>query len=371
VKVIQLLPDLNSGGVERGTLEVAAFLASRGHQSLVVSSGGRLVKRLQEEGSQHITLPVHKKSLFSLLQVAPLRKLFRDEAPDIIHVRSRLPAWLTWLAWKKMDPQTRPRLVTTTHGLHSVNRYSRIMTCGERLIGVSECVRRYLLENYPQTNPELIRIIPRGVDPAYFAHGYQPPPEWLKTWHAEHPQFANKFLITLPGRITAIKGQDHLIKIVARLRKAGVPAHGLILGDTHPKRRKFGNTLREMIVREGVAEHLTIISHRNDVREILAMSAVVLSLTHIPESFGRVTLEALSMGRPVAAYAHGGVKDQMQKFFPEGAIAPDDLDACAQLLESWHRQGPPTLQPPRDHPYTLHAMLESTLAVYEELLSSR
>ena len=207
------------------------------------------------------------------------------------------------------------------------------------------------------------------MDPTHFAHGYQPPSEWLATWNADYPQFTNKFLITLPGRITAIKGQDHFIRIVARLREAGIPAHGLILGDTHPKRRKFGDSLREMIVREGVAEHLTIISHRDDMREILAVSEVVLSLTHVPESFGRVTLEALSMGRPVAAYAHGGVKEQMQKFFPEGAIVPDDLDACATLIASWYREGPPALLPPRDHPYTLQAMLESTLAVYEELLA--
>ncbi len=145
MKVIQILPELNAGGVERGTLEVGKYLTDQGHESIVISNGGRLVEQLETEGSRHITLPVHQKRLSSLKQVKVLRKLFEDEKPDILHLRSRLPAWLAYLAWRKMDPTTRPRLVTTVHGFNSVNRYSKIMTCGERVICDSRAVVMYTI----------------------------------------------------------------------------------------------------------------------------------------------------------------------------------------------------------------------------------
>jgi len=138
MKILQILPELDSGGVERGTLEVAARLVHDGHESLVVSNGGRLVAALENAGSRHITMPVHRKALASLAEIPRLRKLFATEKPDIIHVRSRLPAWLTWLAWKSMDRRTRPRFVTTVHGFYSVNAYSAVMTRGEAVIAVSE-----------------------------------------------------------------------------------------------------------------------------------------------------------------------------------------------------------------------------------------
>lgn len=120
MKVIQILPELNVGGVERGTLEVGKYLVEQGHASIVVSNGGRLVEQLEAEGSRHIALPVHKKRLRSLKLVKVLRHLLEIEKPDIFHLRSRLPAWLAWLAW--LDSRTRPRLVTTMHGRNRVVR---------------------------------------------------------------------------------------------------------------------------------------------------------------------------------------------------------------------------------------------------------
>ena len=133
MKVMQVLPELNSGGVERGTLEVADFLVKQGHEALVVSNGGRQVEKLEESGARHIAMPVHRKSLSSLFQVRPFRKLLEQEKPDILHIRSRVPGWIAYLAWRKMDKTTRPRLVSTVHGFYSVNRYSAVMTKGERV----------------------------------------------------------------------------------------------------------------------------------------------------------------------------------------------------------------------------------------------
>lgn len=369
MKVIQILPELNSGGVERGTLEVARFLVQQGHQSLVVSNGGQLVANLEADGSRHITRPVHRKSPWSLRQVPALRRLFRTEAPDIVHIRSRLPGWLAWLAWRSMDPATRPHLVSTVHGLSSVNAYSRIMTRGERVIAISKTCRDYILEHHPKTDPDIIRVIPRGIDPACYPHGFQASPDWLTRWQSEHPDLAGQFVITLPGRLSERKGQADLIRMVALLRQDGIPSHALLVGSTHPRKRAYHQALLDLATSVGVAPHLTILSHRDDVREIMSVSDVVVSLSHLPEAFGRVSLEALALGKPVAGYAEGGVLEQLDYFFPDGAIPPHEVEAGATLLASWYRHGIPSPPERRDHPFTLDAMLRSTIAVYEELLS--
>ena len=161
--VVQLLPALESGGVERGTLEVGKALVDSGHRSIVVSSGGRLVEQLVANGSVHVTMPLGKKSLFTLLQVGRLRRFLREEQVDILHARSRMPAWIGWLAWRGMPVAQRPHFVTTVHGLYSVNAYSRIMTRGERVIAVSDTARRYILDNYPDVDPRRVVTIHRGV----------------------------------------------------------------------------------------------------------------------------------------------------------------------------------------------------------------
>lgn len=239
MKVIQILPELNAGGVERGTLEVAKYLVKLGHESIVVSNGGYLVDRLMEEGSRHIQLPVHWKSLFSLRHVGRLRSLFTEEKSDVIHLRSRVPGWLAWLAWRKLDPAIRPRLVTTVHGFYSVNAYSAIMTKGERVICVSESVREYVLKNYPEVDADKLSVIHRGVDSIEFPYGHVPPDEWLTRWRQKYPQLEGKYVVALPGRITRWKGQLDFVKIIASLKQKGLPVHGLLVGGPHPRKQLF------------------------------------------------------------------------------------------------------------------------------------
>ena len=145
--IVQFLPELNVGGVERGTIEIARAIVAEGFRSVVVSNGGRLVEQLLNEGSEHISLPIHKKALASLRLIKKLKPIL--EEADIAHVRSRMPAWLVSLALKSIKPEKRPKLVSTAHGLYSVNPYSRIMTKGDALIAISKTVEHYLIKNYP------------------------------------------------------------------------------------------------------------------------------------------------------------------------------------------------------------------------------
>lgn len=368
MKVIQLVPELESGGVERGTLEIAAHLVREGQSSLVISNGGRLVPSLETSGTRHLTLPIHRKSPASLLLVPQLRRIFETEKPDLIHPRSRVPAWLAWLAWRGMDPLTRPRFITTVHGFYSVNPYSRIMTRGERVIAVSSSVRNYILENYPKTPPDRIHVIHRGASPQEFPRNYTPPINWLTSWNQQHPHLAAKSLLLLPGRITRWKGHEDFLHLIASLIRQNLPVHGLIAGDTHPKKRAYGDELRQLADSLHLHPHLTFLGHRSDIREVMAISSIVYSLSRQPEAFGRVSLEAMSLGKPVIGYHHGGVGEQLAALYPIGAIPLGDATTLAtrttELLT--HAPSPAPITPP----FTQEAMTQSTLALYRDLLAS-
>jgi glycosyltransferase involved in cell wall biosynthesis len=365
VKVLQMIPEMESGGVERGTLELARHLTSRGHESLVVSGGGRMVESLEAAGTRHIGMPVGRKRLSSLLLVPRLRRLLADERPDILHLRSRVPAWLAFLAWRGMDPRSRPRLVTTVHGFNSVNRYSEIMTCGERVICVSESIRGHVLQHYRRVDPARLRVVHRGIDPAEYPYGHRPAATWREGFQREFPATAGKRLITLPGRITRLKGHEDFARILGALA-ADASLHGVIAGGAHPRKAGYLQEIRELFAAAGLADRVTFTGGRSDLREILASSAVVLSLTTQPESFGRTTLEALGMGIPVAGYAHGGVGEQLDLLYPAGRIPAGNPDAAVVVIRRLLDDPPPV---PADHPFTLAAMLDGTLAVYDELLA--
>lgn len=365
--VVQILPALESGGVERGTLEVAAELVRRGHRSIVISAGGRLVAELERNGSEHVNWPIGRKSLVTLRYIARLRDWLRRERVDIVHARSRLPAWIAYAAWRKLPATVRPHFLTTVHGYYRVGRYSAIMTRGERVIAVSRSVRDYICTSYPQLDPARIVVIPRGVDPTVYPYGYRPPDRWLREWAGQHPRLADRWLLTLPGRITRLKGHQDFLSIIDALRGRHIPVHGLIAGGYHARKRKYYQELCKRIEEQKLSQYVTFTGERADLRELMSISAAVLSLSSQPESFGRTTLEALSIGRPVLGYAHGGVNEQLNAMFPDGAVAVGDWRDAVERLARWY-EAPPIVA--SDNPYTLQRMLDRTLDVYTSLGSN-
>ncbi len=362
--VLQLLPSLESGGVERGTLEVANELVRRGHRSLVISSGGRMVEALERSGSTHITWDIGAKSPLSLRFVPRLRRLLTEQSVDIVHARSRMPAWIAWLAWRGMSPATRPHFVTTVHGLYSVNRYSAVMTRSERIIAVSNTARDYLLENYPQVDASRIVVIPRGVDPQEFPYGYRPSAEWLAEWYARYPQLKDKFVITLPGRLTRLKGHEDFITLMGKLKTNGLTVHGLIVGGEDPKRKAYARALRDRVAAEGLQDTITFTGRRDDIRDVYAASNLVLSLSSKPESFGRTVLEPLRQGVPTIGYDHGGVGEILATLFPEGCTPTADAAALHGKVVVFVHDLP--LVPDRPL-FGLREMLDKSLALYEQL----
>ena len=362
--VVQLLPALSSGGVERSTLEVCAALVAAGHRAVVVSAGGRLLPALLATGAAHVDLDIGRKSPLTLRHVRTLRALLLAEGADIVHARSRLPAWIGWLALRGLPAARRPHFVTTMHGLNSPSRYSAIMARGERVICVSQTVRDYLLRHYPATDPARLRVIPRGIDPAQFPPAPLPDHAARAEAAALHPALAGAGpLLLLPGRGTRLKGHADAIALLAALRGDGLDARLWMPGAREAGREAYLAQLQQQAAQAGVADALAMTPPTAAIARAYAASDVVLQLSRKPEAFGRTVLEALSVGRPVLGWAHGGVGELLAQLQPEGAVAPFDSDALAHAGRALLARPPPR---PGTMPDTLRAMQEATLAVYDE-----
>lgn len=360
--VVQLMPAMHSGGAERSALEIAAALVTGGHRSVVISAGGRLVRRLEAAGSTHITLDIGRKSLRSLGAVRALRGILRELAPDVVHARSRVPAWLGYLAMRGLHP--RPQFVTTVHGLNSPGYYSRIMLRGDRVIAVSQTVRDYVLKHYPDFDRTRLEVIPRGVDGAEFPYGYRPDDEWREAFFSQYPQLDAGALLTLPGRGTRLKGHLDAIELLAGLDSRGIHARLLLLGVIEPGREAYVEELRQRIRALGLVDKVVLSPPRDDVRDIFAVSALVLQLSNKPESFGRTVIEALSLCRPVLGYAHGGVGELLAELYPAGRVPLGDHERLVERAAELLRLAP-SIAPLES--YRLQDMQSQVLALYASL----
>ena len=241
---------------------------------------------------------------------------------------------------------------------------------GERVIAVSDTVRDYIRTHYPPSRwphlaDERITVIPRGIDPAEFPRDHQPSDEWVARFHAEFPQITGRKVLTLPGRLTRLKGHHDFIRLVGKLVAEGLDVVGLIVGGEDPKRPGYAKEIRERVQAEGLGERIVFTGHRSDVREIYAISDCVLSLSSTPESFGRTVLEPLAMGRPVVGYAHGGVAEILGELFPLGAVAKGDVEAAtARAADVVAGRTPVVAFNTR---FLLERMQAQTLAVYGAL----
>lgn len=365
--IVQLLPALNAGGVERSTLEIGQALVAAGHRSIVISAGGRLHDKLIAQGSEHIALDIGRKSLGTLRHIWTLRRLFKEIRPDIVHARSRLPAWLAWFALRGMraprSPASKPHFVTTVHGLNSPGWYSAILTRGERVICVSNTVRDYVLRHYPRTDPARLTVIPRGVDTTEFPFGYQPDEAWRRGFLMDFPQLDGGALLTLAGRGTRLKGHRDAIELLAELVARGLDCRLLLLGAREPGREAYVAELEALAQQRGVARRVVISVPRNDVREIFAISTLVLQLSNQPEAFGRTVIEALALCRPVLGYAHGGVGELLAELYPEGRVPLGDATRLVERAAELLRVAPPITPLVR---FRLADMQAATLDVYAQ-----
>ena len=363
--VVQALVSLGIGGSEMVAVETTEFLRAAGHRVTVVAAGGPLQGRVDAAGADFLEWPIGRKRLGTLSYINKLRAWLIENPTDIVHVHSRLPAWICYLALRRLPADKRPVFITSMHGQYSVSSYSAIMARGDYVIAVSDHIRNYTLNNYlPPQSPQL-QTIHGGTSRDDFPYGYQPSDEWKANTFSEFPQLKNKRILLLPGRLSRYKGHATFIELLADLRSEFDDIHGVILGRAKPGSR-FINELEGLAERYKLGGELTFCGVRTDVRDWMAASNLVFNLcSDPPEAFGRTIPEALSLGVPAIAWDHGGVKEVLREMFPIGAVEPDNLPALIQKTREFLLR-PPTVD--KSDAFSLHNSMEQTMNLYHTAL---
>ncbi len=358
MRIAQILPALNVGGVETGTVDLAKWLKKRGDEPYVISNGGALVEELVKAGIPHLQLPVHKKSLTSLALVRELKKFIERERIDIIHARSRVPAWLAYLAARRTDCD----FVTTCHGYYSKHFFSRVMGWGKRVIAISHSIGRRMIDDFGVPS-ERITLIHRGVDLnryIYNAHKY----DRMKT---------GPFKIVNIGRITPIKGYEEFIQAVHLLSKRTQNFEVSIVGSPDKEKESYFRELKLMVERLGLSGQVKFLGTRRDVPEILHQADLLVLSSKIPEAFGRVLIEAGASGTVVAASRIGGILDVIQDEENGLLFSPENYEEMAIVMERLQKDRPlckklsSALRRKVEQEFSLDQMVEKTYQVYQEV----
>ncbi len=370
--VLQVLPALNGGGVERGTVEITAAIARAGGLPLVASAGGRMASLVERAGGRNIVLPLNSKTPWAIWRNASrLAAVIRAERVDIVHARSRAPAWSAWLAARR----TGAHFVTTYHGSYNENlpfkrRYNAIMARGERVIAISRHIAA-LLAGQHGISAERIRVIPRGVDPMVFdpdSVSVDRMVRLARAWRLPDGQRT----IMLPGRLARWKGQGVLIEALAKMQHRDVVC--VFAGGDSGKRR-YKRELLQMAERLGVANRVRLVGHCEDMPAALLLSDVVVNASTDPEGFGRVVIEAQAMARPVIASDHGGAAETVEHEVTGVRVPPGDaaalavaLDAVLGLDDARRAELGQAARASVIASYSVQAMQAATIEVYREVL---
>jgi glycosyltransferase involved in cell wall biosynthesis len=370
--VLQVLPALDTGGVERGTVEMVQAIVRAGGSALVASSGGRLVAAVERAGGTHIMLKLASKNPARIWRnAARLAFLIRAAEVDIVHARSRAPAWSAWLACRR----TAARFVTTWHGVYSENapgkrRFNAVMARGERVIAISHFIAARVLSRY-NIDPARLRIIPRGVDPALFdpaaVSGHR-----VARLSADWRLPDGATTIILPARLTRWKGHIVMVQALAQLHRQDVC---LVMVGADQGRKKFRKELLACAEELGVIDRIRIVGHCDDMPAALMLADIVVNPSIEPEPFGRTVIEAQAMGRPVIVSDQGGTSETVEHGVTGLRIPPADPAALAAAINylltisdaERAALGARARESVITH-YTTEAMQNATMDVYRELL---
>jgi glycosyltransferase involved in cell wall biosynthesis len=371
--VLQVLPELETGGVERGTIDLANFIASEGGTAIVASAGGRMEQKLDRSGTIHITLPLNTKNPLKVRRnVGRLKKIIRDYGVDVVHARSRAPAWSAELACRKSGAF----FVTTFHGTYNFKSklkrwYNSVMTRGQRVIAVSHFISEHMQQNYG-TPLEKVHVIHRGVDVSEFRDEAITPiriARMVSGWRIPE----DRHIVVLPGRLSEWKGQKLFIEAINRLKH--LPLCCLMVG-SHQGRQEYYEELRALIKKYELEDTVSIVGNCDDMATLYKLADVVVSGSIEPEAFGRIVAEAQAMGTLPVAPDHGGATEQIisgeNGYLYSVGNAEEMADAIEKILVSnigVTRMREQAISSVREN-FTKERMCQRTLAAYWELIES-
>lgn len=372
LSVCQIIPALGAGGAEQGCIDVAAGLRANGSQSFVISNNGYRVPELARQGTVHINLPVHSKNPLTAWQnYHDIRDIIRSKNINIIHARSRAPAWSAYYAARA----EKIAFLTTCHAPYNIKnnewkrKYNSIMARGDRVIAISDFVRRYLIDNY-NIDEKNIRLIPRGVDIQKF-HPSKVTSERLIKLSTEWRIPDGARVILLPGRLTRWKGQSVLINAMAQIKDQDLFA---VLIGSDQGRSEYRTELEQLIRTHNLEHRVRVMDQCHDMPAAYSLATIVCSASTDPEGFGRISIEAQAMGRMMIASNHGGSTETIRNNETGWLVTPNDADDLARaihhvlsLSETDRDQVSMNAINHIHHSFTKDLMVQKTLDVYREL----
>lgn len=370
--ILQVLPSLDTGGAERGTVDIAGAVQADGGTAIVASEGGPMENELKRIGALHLKMPLASKNpLVMHRNVSRLARAIESYGVDLVHARSRAPAWSARAAVRR----TGRHFITTFHAPYNFSNalkkhYNAVMADGERVIAISEFIAKHVREHY-KVDPTTLRVIHRGVDLARFD------PD--KVSAERMIQLSTRWrlpdglpLILMPGRLTRWKGQGVLLEALRHLRDLD---YRCVLVGSDQGRTAYRRELEALITRNGLAEKVSLLDECKDMPAAYMLSDVVVSASTDPEGFGRIVGEAQALGRPVVASDHGGAREQLVAertgfLFPVGdaeALAASLRKALELSPEARARLHDEAIARVRQH-FSKDQMCAKTIALYKEVL---
>jgi len=354
MKIVQIVPEMEVGGVEQGTYDLARGLLEKGHQSIIISHGGRLISGLKALGVKHYLLPVHRKSpLIMARMVKKVRKILQEENIEILHARSRVPAWLGYYACRNLK---RVHFITSFHGFYSPHPLSRIMAKGERVIGVSNSVAQYARDKF-KVAEEKLRVVYNGVA--------------IK----KYPKLKKgNYRIGILGRITPLKGQIYFIKAFTKVKEKFPQAQGFIIGPVSKDKIRYQKQLENLIEDLHLKNIGFISPEQKD--EIFPTLDILVSASIVPESFGRTMVEAQLAGILAIATDIGGSREIIENGKTGFLVPPKNPDALAEaIIRSFTHQEEcqkmiEVAKKIAQEKFSIEQMVNATINIYQELVTT-
>lgn len=372
--VLQVLPEIEMGGVERGTIEIAVDLQKRGITNFVASQGGRMEYELEKAKIKHFTLPLKTKNPFKLYSNSKkLEKIIKENGINIVHARSRAPAWSAYWAAKRAGV----KFMTTFHGTYGLGPcgikkiYNRVMTYGQLVIAISEHIKKHILANY-KTDAGKIRLIHRCVDIDKFSPDAVSQERMIKAVK-EYNIPEDKPVLLLGGRITRWKGQHLLVEALSKMKNQNY--YCIIAGDEQG-REEYVNELKSLAKKFGIENKVSIFGKVLDMPALMMVSNVVLSTAIEPEAFGRISIEGQALGKIVAASNIGGSVETIKDGETGKLFYSNNAQSLAEAID-WALDLPDAekekiskaaIKNVRDN-FTKQIMCDKTVAVYHELIN--
>jgi glycosyltransferase involved in cell wall biosynthesis len=375
--ILQIVPQLDAGGAERSTVDIAKALVARGFRALVASQGGRLERELIAAGGELMRMPVaSKRPLRILVNARKIAHIIRTQNVLLVHARSRAPAWSARLAARR----TGIPFVTTYHGIYNAKGalkrwYNSVMARSDAVIANSEWTARHILATY-RFHPKRLTVIPRGLDLDIFDPSKVEPAriQSLRDWWAAPPGVR---VILLPGRLTRWKGQLVFVRALARLKREGKLPEDVraVIAGASQGRSRYLKEVIDAIAENALGDVVLVSDHIADMPAAYLAADIVVCASTDPEAFGRVPPEAAAMERPVIATDHGGALETVLSGESGLLVRPKSATALAEALAELLARSPAELaamgQRGRAHieaKYTVERMCAATLELYRELI---